>query len=335
MNQLKNTFICDHCSKKAYSKLKTTTCRSCRSRLQNEEFIIKYCPVCNVPINESVIGRKILSNKIFCSKTCYHKSRIGSKRPQDVAQKIAIANSGKKFTKERCDAISRAKSFKPTQELLDRLFIMWNKGYVRSNFIMKELGLSQTVYWRLFKEYCRVPQIKFLTEDFSDAEVNLLRELAAQNVYYKTIAKSLNLGHKQTLGILKKFGFSPNTKNPDAWKFIGETSIEKTVYEFLESMDVKFDRQFQIKNFRFDAIVNDKLLIEIHGDYWHCNPKLYPDGPINDVQRGNMRRDFCKRDIATSMGYKRYIIWEMNLKNRREETLNKLKEWIDANSATI
>ena len=62
------------------------------------------------------------------------------------------------------------------------------------------------------------------------------------------------------------------------------------------------DTQFPLGNFFFDArIQNTNVLIEVNGDYWHCNPKVYVNGPINEMQKAHIRRDFAKKAYASKM----------------------------------
>lgn len=66
------------------------------------------------------------------------------------------------------------------------------------------------------------------------------------------------------------------------------------------------------------------MLIEFHGDYWHCNPKIYTNGPINDWQRKAIKRDFAKKAAAKHEGYYQITVWEKDFREKPEH----VREWL-------
>lgn len=46
---------------------------------------------------------------------------------------------------------------------------------------------------------------------------------------------------------------------------------------------------------QYDFIIGDKILLEVHGDYWHANPKKYENKKLNDTQLYKIKRDEEKR----------------------------------------
>lgn len=98
------------------------------------------------------------------------------------------------------------------------------------------------------------------------------------------------------------------------------TRPEKLMKFLLESANISCKYNFILNNkFQYDFIViNKKLLIEVHGDYWHCNPKFYPNGPINSRQEFKILRDIEKQKYANNNGYKIIYVWEDELNNNIE-----------------
>lgn len=88
-------------------------------------------------------------------------------------------------------------------------------------------------------------------------------------------------------------------------------------------------------NPRPDIVIEDKkIIIEIQGDRWHCNPKFYKKGDIIDYKYGHNKLtaediwkydDIRKRHLE-SFGYKVYFIWEDEIRNHKNELLCKLKD---------
>lgn len=66
---------------------------------------------------------------------------------------------------------------------------------------------------------------------------------------------------------------------------------------------------------KFVVTINSHLIaIEVNGDYWHCNPTKYLNGPIDKTQLASIERDKRKKEYLESIGYVLYIIWESDLK---------------------
>lgn len=180
------------------------------------------------------------------------------------------------------------------------------------------MGIGQKVYVRLQKQYCEFEQIKFTPSDWYPNDWELLIELGKQNVYCKEIAKKLSRNVKQVCTLLRKVGIKPVTKNPSAY-YNFTSKIEIIVSQWLLEEGYKIKQQFPLGNFFFDFhIENTNILIEVNGDYWHCNPVIYKNGPINDTQKRLLRRDYCKKSFAKKLGYKQVVIWENDIINNSE-----------------
>lgn len=74
---------------------------------------------------------------------------------------------------------------------------------------------------------------------------------------------------------------------------------------------------------QFDFFVGPNILIEVHGDYWHCNPNKYPNGPINERQQYKIVRDLEKKS-AISTTHKLLVIWEEEINNDDYSSLQEL-----------
>lgn len=258
----------------------------------------------------------------------------GQKHKKETIEKIRISNTGKKFSPERCKAIASALRQEPDERMLEKLKVLWDLRFLNPTVVMREVNVKRRVYKRWFKQYCSVQQVKFMPVDLEVDELKKIIELAKQNVYIGDIANAVDRNKKQIHALLRKMNFKANTRSPSAYQCT-VSSLEKIVSEFLNEAGIDFTQQFVLGAFFFDFhIVNSNVLIEVHGDYWHCNPAVYIDGPVNEMHRRMMRRDFCKRDYARKMGFKRLVVWERDLNVARVATLNalvtKIKEIVNA-----
>lgn len=104
------------------------------------------------------------------------------------------------------------------------------------------------------------------------------------------------------------------------------TNPELFVKNQLEKLNVDFEYQKNIHckkgtPYRIDFISGDKI-IEIQGDYYHCNPTVYKNGPINSVQKNNIVRDEAKKANLINAGYKVYYLWEKEIKDNKEKVIS-------------
>ena len=142
---------------------------------------------------------------------------------------------------------------------------------------------------------------------------------------------------------LEKYG----VKNPGIifGNFYNFSNPHKIVSDYLNSIGVihqnesrgkfhKYNHQLQKDYCPFpDILIEEKgIVIEIYGDFWHCNPLLYFE---NDIIKTKNRygkeifakeiweRDKIREDHIKSFGYDLIVIWESEIKNESyKEKLN-------------
>lgn len=107
--------------------------------------------------------------------------------------------------------------------------------------------------------------------------------------------------------------------------------IEKIVYDYIINMGLNIKFSVILGRHQYDFGIKDKrILIEIDGDYWHSNPKLFnidgTDGKrkINNTQLGKIKKDVIKTNFALKHNFKLIRIWEDEVKNGT--FINKLKD---------
>ena len=81
----------------------------------------------------------------------------------------------------------------------------------------------------------------------------------------------------------------------------------------------------EIKQFCDLYFPDKKLVIEINGTYWHCDKRIYHDGPINDTQKEKIKKDEIKYNYLKENGYNLLIIWEKDIKENLKEVKKNLK----------
>ena len=193
--------------------------------------------------------------------------------------------------------------------------IPWNKGETKqTNFLLK--GVSDKRLGIKFSEETRLKQS-------SSAKKRLIHGHSGRKHSKENVEKlRINTAKLWSSGVFSR-----------------KTSIEEKVENFLNSLGLEepFEFQYFLKYFSMDfAFPKAKVAIECNGTYFHVDPRVYPDGPINAMQRKNLGRDKFKRKICCyELGWVIIPIWEIEINNDsfKENLLcelvkyNLLKNW--------
>ena len=107
--------------------------------------------------------------------------------------------------------------------------------------------------------------------------------------------------------------------------------IENKVEEYLKSLNVDYVAHEKLGRYIPDfQIKQANLIIEIQGDYYHCNPKLYPDGPKNEHQIRYVINDYYKKCFYLGNGYVLLELWEHDIVNNFQYIQDLIKESLSA-----
>ncbi|MAG25534.1 hypothetical protein CMI47_08150 [Candidatus Pacearchaeota archaeon] len=330
MGSTNKNSTCAICDNRLQSKLGKTTCRACLKKEKEKLVKTKFCAICQKEIpNKTWKGYE---DRKVCSNKCSFKLRKGRKHTELTKQKIAIGNS-KPCTPKKAKKISEAKKTKISIKAIKKLKELWDVQYVTDKEIMSITGIKGRVYRRLKHEHCMTSgPIKFLPRDLRRVETEKIIQLAGDGVHYKDIAKFIGRGHKQTENILNKLDIDYVRQRPRVSMFGIEPKTEKYVREWLEDKDIDYKQWHYLSpnsKWEYDFwIVDTNILLEVNGDYWHCNPKVYVNGPINEWQKTAQRRDYLKRQYAKDMGYHLIYIWEKSINENDYHAFNRIKEQI-------
>lgn len=149
---------------------------------------------------------------------------------------------------------------------------------------------------------------------------------------------------KQNISISQKERFK---NNPKIREIMSETrliwmrnnskvktsKLENTFISLLETLGLIEDIDFihshlitKIKTFFDFYIVSTKILIEVDGDFYHCNPNTTHKLPKYEIQKKNLINDkrkntWCKNNNITLLRY-----WEKDINERPEWVITDLRE---------
>ena len=136
------------------------------------------------------------------------------------------------------------------------------------------------------------------------------------------LAKKFGVSESAIVSVRKKHG---NKKSGN--DVSGPTYIEKFVMSELDKYNIKYKFNKPLGKYRPDIqIENTKIIIEIQGDYFHCNPMVYENGPKDEIQIKHVLRDYYKKCYFLYNKYEIIEIWEYDIIHYPEETKNKLRK---------
>ncbi len=96
------------------------------------------------------------------------------------------------------------------------------------------------------------------------------------------------------------------------------SKLEKTFKNLLDILEINY-KQFlyakEIKAFYDFYIPEKNLVIEVDGDFWHCNPNSKHSLPKYETQKRNLIRDKEKEQWLKDNGYKLLRFWESDINN--------------------
>lgn len=101
------------------------------------------------------------------------------------------------------------------------------------------------------------------------------------------------------------------------------TIPEKIVAQLLDELNISYEQEKQIGYYKCDFVINDNIIIEIQGDYWHGNPLIFKI--LNHVQQKNKNRDKAKKTYLLNKGYTVNYFWEYDIKNNINDVINSIK----------
>lgn len=102
-----------------------------------------------------------------------------------------------------------------------------------------------------------------------------------------------------------------------------KTKIEKTTEKKLQELGIEFKYNFILQNkAQYDFLINNNIVLEVHGDFWHGNPEVY--STLTERQEYKKKRDNEKQKLAEDNGYKYLVIWESQIKKNDWSVLDEI-----------
>jgi G:T-mismatch repair DNA endonuclease (very short patch repair protein) len=106
--------------------------------------------------------------------------------------------------------------------------------------------------------------------------------------------------------------------------YFAKTSPRSMKEKTLESVLVDYKINAKIGKYKPDYVnENTKHIVEVYGDYWHCNPDIYEEDfyhpQLKKTAKEKWQLDFERQRYLESLGYSVTIIWESKLKDYKSK----------------
>ncbi|MBW3570726.1 MAG: hypothetical protein KY467_06440 [Gemmatimonadetes bacterium] len=101
-----------------------------------------------------------------------------------------------------------------------------------------------------------------------------------------------------------------------------KTRIETLVAAMLDGMGATYRQNVQIGRFNVDFVVG-ALIIECYGDFWHCNPAIWPadryNASLHVTAAEKWARDAARQAVLERKGYAFAAFWETQIRDAPHE----------------
>jgi very-short-patch-repair endonuclease len=102
------------------------------------------------------------------------------------------------------------------------------------------------------------------------------------------------------------------------------SQLEKDFMSILDTLGIEYQSQYQIGTKFFDFYIpKQNIIIEVDGDYHHCNPEIYKK-PQYKLQRKAIVNDHKKNKLCEERGIQMLRFWENDIRNRSQIVIAKL-----------
>lgn len=307
-----------------------------RDKKQTEFY--KNCPICCKILYYSNKGKlsRSLKNNTSC-QSCFAKKRakdpnyikklsegvkksweFDSERKKDQSEKFK--KFWKNLSEEEKKSIRKnmSNNFNRSEERIEKARAISKKLWQNEDFVKKQ------------KESYKNP------ETSEKRRQNILKQLMDPNskinskeVKQKRIASSKKTWEQKPQEEKEKILLS---LAKTIHSFHGKSKLEKFVFSKIEHMGFKTGQV--VAGYCVD-IVHEKypLVIEVYGDYWHANPKVYEDDWYHPVIKKTAKeiklKDESRIENIKKSGYDTLILWQKDIKNKKYNFVEIIKKELE------
>jgi len=90
-------------------------------------------------------------------------------------------------------------------------------------------------------------------------------------------------------------------------------NLEARFARLCELEGIEYDWQFRLGRFVYDFRLPGRVLVEVHGGWYHADPRRYLPDALTPAQQRTIVHDLRKRLHAAERGWRLKVVWERDL----------------------
>lgn len=204
-------------------------------------------------------------------------------------------------------------------------FIKWLDEYMLEKFGKKRITNGQKIS----------DAQRAFTKDKWDARLLKIQNTCISNFGYDNYSKvpeQRNNISKKAKERWANYTDDQRSKILAKWRCgVWVSKLEIRIQNILNELQIEYTTQKFFKKHSYDFFIkNLNLFIEVQGDFWHANPKIYKESDELPFPKGNVyakdlwKYDKIKKDNVNAAGYDLIAIWETEMKCSDEELVELL-----------
>jgi len=146
-------------------------------------------------------------------------------------------------------------------------------------------------------------------------EISKIKNSKSQKIRYKNNPK---LKEDASIRRIKWLKFNLSNK---------KSKLESKFETILNLLNIKYEFQHEFQKRLFDFKIKDKnILIEVDGDFYHCNPNTKHSEVLYETQLLTKKNDNYKNTLCQNHGMILLRYWEKDINERPEWIISELKK---------
>jgi hypothetical protein len=280
-----------------------------------------YCHDCQY--QQKIKYRSALKNKIYLCQSCKLKGDrnpfYGKTHSIETKERQSEIKKGK-YCGDRNPFYGKTHSEKTKKKLSDI-----NKG--------KYCGEKNPFYGKTHSEETKK---KIVEKGKITNENKTLEEKQKTSLKLKALQEKLKQQDPEKYRQNKRKAAYTSIKSQDHYK---RNKLEDKFLNLLKDnniLDFEYSIILGYKQYDFGHKIH-RILIEVHGDYWHANPKFYGKDKIsiNNIQHKNIERDKLKKSFAVNNKKLLLEYWEHDINNFPDKVIQDIKDNIIYNGISL
>jgi G:T-mismatch repair DNA endonuclease (very short patch repair protein) len=282
------------------------------------------------------------------------KIRMGHTVSKETREKLSKAHTGKVLSEKHIENLRISHRGKKLSESQKKKISQSNKGRIVTKETRKKISeknLGRKIGPKGIKNISIAQKKRFARPEEKEKSRIRGKEIMSRSEVIKKISQSQRI--RQAKPEVRKKMSETTTRyfleNPEQkvrmreqrakMKFPSKDSKPEILTQsILKEHKIKFKKHHSFKlsdsYHQADILVEPNYIIEVFGDYWHCNPKKY-DGESNHKTRRKeikvkevWKYDKYVIDGMKNQGYKVLVVWESELKDELEKITKKILRFI-------